>query len=63
MNWKSDLIRSRVGRFVLESGAKFYDQVVCSAGTVRSQTRESRKKDRITIFHRNFTQQSSVVDL
>jgi glycosyltransferase involved in cell wall biosynthesis len=43
MNWKSDLIRSRAGRFVLERVAKFYDQFVCTAGAVRRQARKPRK--------------------
>jgi glycosyltransferase involved in cell wall biosynthesis len=43
MNWKSDLIRSRAGRFVLERVAKFYDQFVCTAGSVRRQARMPRK--------------------
>jgi hypothetical protein len=43
MNWKSDLIRSRAGRFFLERVAKFYDQFVCTAGAVRRQARKPRK--------------------
>ena len=43
MNWKSDLIRSRAGRFFLERAAKFYDQFVCTAGAVRRQARKPRK--------------------
>lgn len=43
MNWKSDLIRSRAGRFFLERVAKFYDQFICTAGAVRRQARKSRK--------------------
>ncbi len=42
MNWKSDLIRLRAGRFVLERAAKFYDQFVCTAEAVRRQARKPR---------------------
>lgn len=43
MNWKSDLIRWRVGRFFLERAARFYDQFVCTAEAVRRQARMQRK--------------------
>ena len=43
MNWTSDLIRARTGRFFLERVAKFYDQFICTAGAVRRQARKSRK--------------------
>jgi glycosyltransferase involved in cell wall biosynthesis len=45
MNWKSDLIRSRAGRFFLERVAKFYDQFVCTAEAVRRQARKPRKME------------------
>ena len=37
MNWKSDLIRSRAGRFFLERVARFYDQWVCTPDAVQKQ--------------------------
>lgn len=43
MNWKSDLIRSRAGRFFLERVARFYDQFICTEGAVTRQARKLRK--------------------
>ena len=43
MNWKSDFIQSRAGRFFLERVAKFYDQFICTEGAVTRQARKLRK--------------------
>lgn len=41
-NWKSDLIRSRVGLFFLERMAESYDRWVCTPDAVRRQTEKGR---------------------